>query len=63
MKKTCEGQKQLAEQMLEFVQKIPGEIGLDWTKDLNFPYHFEAARMSLIPDARRGFFVASFQPA
>lgn len=43
--------------MLEFVQKIPGDTGLEWTKDFEFLYYFEAARMRLILDAlsRQGY--------
>ena len=42
---------ELAEEMLEFLQDIPKDLGLDWTKNLDFLYYFEAARMRLIRDA------------
>ncbi len=50
-------QKELASAMLDFVRQIPASANLEWVKDYNFLYHFEAERLLVMRSAllRAGF--------
>src|SRR5215218_374417 len=50
-------QTQLALEMQGFVQAIPADIGLEWVKDYEFLFYFEAERMLAIRGvlAQEGF--------
>jgi 2-polyprenyl-3-methyl-5-hydroxy-6-metoxy-1,4-benzoquinol methylase len=52
-------QKELASAMLDFVRQIPVSSGLEWVKDWEFLYYFEAERLLVM---REALLSAGFSP-
>jgi len=56
------GQEELSCEMRSFLEQLPPELDLEWTKDKEFLYHFEAARFQCICQALKGLFPTSNRP-